>query len=317
MARKTPKHGQRDYLQPKPNVHIHDLGRLVAEEDRHLAEYYVGREKYVERALNLHDPAVFFRGPKGVGKSAVLEMVRIEKARDERRLISISPDDLAFSALANVDCSTPILSAAERSQWLFKTLWDYVLAVEILRRELPDLPTFLVNIFGGKQKKQARKLLELSLDDDGTQRTLTQRILELIREVEMTGSAEGLNLSAKVILDKTAAGPQHLTLLSQINQVAKGLSSQIKHDYFILIDDLDLHWNDSDIQNAFIAALFMSLRKLNKPPLRFLVAIRDDIYYSGRERLHLSTRRTTAIPRSDTAVECPTYGGRSSINGSH
>ena len=57
------------------------------------------------------------------------------------------------------------------------------------------------------------------------------------------------------------------------------MSETVKSPYHILIDDLDLHWHDTPIQNAFIAALFFSLRNFNKPPyLKCSVAIRDQIY---------------------------------------
>ena len=257
------------------------LGRLVAEEDDKLQEYYVGPEQYVQRALSSEDPAVFFRGPKGVGKSAILQMVQVDRLSDERRVIRISPDDLAFSALANVDATTPLLQTFDRNHWLYKTLWDYVLSVEILRREYPDIPFLFQKIFQGKQEKQARRLLNLSLADDGSTRTLTQRILDLVREVEISGEiVGGAQVSARVALgDTTPARGEHLSLLSQINVVAKSLGDHLRHTYFVLIDDLDLHWTDAPIQNAFIAALFASLKKLNGCALRFVVAIRDDIYH--------------------------------------
>ena len=67
-------------------------------------------------------------------------------------------------------------------------------------------------------------------------------------------------------------------MLAEINHAGKTLPSVLKHQYYILIDDLDLHWQNEPSQNAFIAALFLSLRKLARPPLKFLVSIRDDIY---------------------------------------
>ena len=73
---------------------IVDLGRLVAEEDQNLKSYYVGREFYLNRALDMTDPVIFFMGPKGIGKSAVLQMIRLEKSHDINRIINISPDDL-------------------------------------------------------------------------------------------------------------------------------------------------------------------------------------------------------------------------------
>src|SRR5215831_11708915 len=94
--------GDRNYLRPKAGKNVNNFGRIVGEQDLELQEYYVAPERYVDRAMDFNDPAVFFLGPKGAGKSAILQMVRLNRASDAGRLINISPDDLAFSALANV-----------------------------------------------------------------------------------------------------------------------------------------------------------------------------------------------------------------------
>src|SRR4051794_35518779 len=95
----------RNYITMAPEAKVRAFGRLVAEEDPNLSEYYIGRERYVDRALDVDDPATFFLGPKGAGKSAVLQMCRLTIGIDNPRLVSISPDDLAFSALANVEAT--------------------------------------------------------------------------------------------------------------------------------------------------------------------------------------------------------------------
>ena len=279
MGRKA-RHDQRNFLMLKPDARLADLGRPVAEEDPHLADFYVGRERYLDRALDKEDPAVFFMGPKGVGKSAVLQMVRSERQSDVRRLIEIAPDELAFSALANVEASTPLLREAEHNQWLFKSLWDYILSVEVLKRESRDLSSIFTLVFGGKPYKAARQLLQISLADDGSKRNLIERLLQLVKEVEVSGSSGDTTLSGKLTLGNSSTRPgEQLHLLSQVNQVAKSLPSLLKHDYYVLIDDLDLHWTDRPLQNSCIAALFSALRQLNRPPhLKFVVALRDDIY---------------------------------------
>jgi hypothetical protein len=152
----------RNYLAFREETGGPDLGRLVAENDQNLREYYVDSDRYVARALNVQDAAVFFMGPKGIGKSAVLQMVRLNRTSETERTINLSPDDLAFSALANVEAQSPFLSEAGRNQWLFKSLWDYVLSLEILRREYRNESAFsqyFLSIFRGKHEKEARKPL--------------------------------------------------------------------------------------------------------------------------------------------------------------
>src|SRR5947209_9388579 len=120
---------KKNLLAFNPGKDIQSLGKLVAEEDQYLREYYVDPERYVTRADNVDDPAVFFVGPKGSGKSAILQMVRLMHAAESAHLINLSPDDLAFSALTNVQATTPLVQDTDRYKWTFKSLWDYVLTL--------------------------------------------------------------------------------------------------------------------------------------------------------------------------------------------
>src|SRR3990172_8139339 len=131
---------ERDYLAFKPDHGYGDLERIIAEEDDMLACYYVGHDLYFARAHSRDDPASVFIGPKGVGKSAVLQMVRLEEEGhgNTDRIIEIAPDDLAFNALLQIQDRSPLLQTPGDNRWLFKSLWDYVLCVAILEREHGD-----------------------------------------------------------------------------------------------------------------------------------------------------------------------------------
>ena len=158
------KHKQRhrNFLHVREGARPGDLGRLVAENDHQLDQYYVEPERYVERALDVDDPAIFFMGSKGIGKSAILQMVRLLRKADSKRIINVSPDDLAFSGLANIKAETPLLAEPTKSQWVFKSLWDFILCVEVLKRECQDYDTLvgiLKRVFSSKEEKAAQKLL--------------------------------------------------------------------------------------------------------------------------------------------------------------
>jgi len=261
-----------------------DLQRTVAERDDLLAQYYVGRERYVDRALNREDEASVFIGPKGVGKSAVLQMVRLdqESRGNTGRVIEIAPDDLAFNALVNVQSRTPLLNRPGDNQWLFTSLWDYVFSVELLRRESPSkggVASILKSLFGTKHELEQKKLLQLTLNDDGTQSTMTDKMLALVHEIELEGTYGDVNVTAKVELEDSALRSSDLKLLQLINNVAKSLPQTIKHEYFILIDDLDLHWTGSPLQNAFLGAMFFSIRKLSRAShIKFVASMRERIF---------------------------------------
>lgn len=208
------KPSEKNYLKPKPGAKLNSLGLSAAEQDSELVTYYVDPDRYVSRALDFKDPAVFFVGPKGSGKSAILQMVRLLREKDNGRVINISPDDLAFSALANVTATTPIMSEASKNQWLFKALWDYILAIEVLRREHKDKSSFtnalnsIIRFFlGNKHEEEANRLLNISLGDEGQNLSLSTRIIQLINEVELSAEAKDTGkLSAKVKVDNAKGG---------------------------------------------------------------------------------------------------------------
>jgi hypothetical protein len=265
-----------------------DLGRLTAEHDADLAKYYVERDRYVARALNIADQASFFVGLKGAGKSAILQMVRLERQGDHQRLISLSPTQLAFSAFANINIASPLLKDPNKKQWLYKSLWDYIIATEIGGREYIGDSNFFVgafkNLLRGSDEKLVRKLLRLKYDDNGHPESLSTQFLKLIKEIELSGSfdIDGMKLEVKGKADPgiLARGKQsQFKFLGMIHEVSSRLADTICNPYYLLIDDLDVDWHNEATQNDIIAAMFASLRKICRPPhLKCIVAIQDRIF---------------------------------------
>ena len=238
-----------------------DLGRLVAEDDTNLQSYYVGRECYLDRALDMEDPIIFYMGPKGIGKSAVLQMIRLEKAHDLNRIISLSPDDLAFSAFANFHIESSIVGDIAKGQWLFKCLWDYVLLMELWEREnlaTQDRWSSFKKLFRSKDERRIQRLFNITITDEGRALSLTDRILQLIKEVELSAQKGEVKVSGKVKVEH--GGSEQFQLLSEINHAVKSLPGMLRNEYYVLIDDLDLYWENEPSQNTLIAALFLSLR---------------------------------------------------------
>jgi hypothetical protein len=252
------------------------FGKLVAEEDSRLNTYYVGREKYLDKALDYDNPINFFVGPKGVGKSAILQMVRIENASNQKRIINITPDDLAFSALANIQATNPLLSDATKQQWLFKSLWDYVLLMELWARETPSSQRFawFKKMWPNKDEKRLQRLFNVSFDKNGEPKdnSFTDRIIQMIDEVEYHYEEIG----GKIKLRETEK--DKYVFLSEINHAVKIMPNLLTNEYFILIDDLDLYWKNEPSQNALIASLFLTIRKLSSNRIKILVSIREDIF---------------------------------------
>jgi hypothetical protein len=256
---------------------VHRFGKLVAEEDGDLSKYYVGKEQYLSRALDLSDTVSFFIGPKGVGKSAILQMVRLERATDDKRIINITPDDLAFSAIANIRSPDYVFANAniDNQQWLFKSLWNYVLLLELWTRETSSnqRPALFKKIFSDHKQQKITKLFDMSFNTVGEpiNMSFTHKILRLIEGLEV----ETPMVKAKVTLNE---GKTSYNLLNEINDAVKTMPTLLKHEYYILVDDLDLHWRNEPSQNVLIAALFQTIKKLSRDKIKILVSIREDIF---------------------------------------
>ena len=259
---------------------ILDLGVLVAEDDSDLQSYYVGHDRYLKQALSLQDSRIFYIGPKGVGKSAILQMVRLTQSHDSQRIINISPDNLAFSALGNINVQNPIIGEPSKNEWLFRTLWDYVLLMELWEKENKHQTNLLAkftDLFRSKDEQRIRRLYNMTIDDEGKCLNFTDRIIQLIDEIDLTVSNETGGVTGGVKINSNQVGSQ-FKFLSEINAAAKKLPDLLKNEYYVLIDDLDLYWRNEANQNTLIAALFTSLRHLSGSRLKFLVSIREDIY---------------------------------------
>ncbi len=257
---------------------IHDLGMLQAEKDQDLQEYYVGRDRYLEKAVDMSDATIFYIGPKGIGKSAILQMVRLERKDKQEVIVNISPDDLAFSALANLNIDSPILKQGQ-NQWLFKSLWDYVLLMELWAQENSKDQNMLdkfKSLFRSKDEKRIERLFNKTIDDAGHVLSFTDRIIQLLDEITVSIETPEVSLSGTAKLNHNVTG--QFRFLNEINHATKELPKIIKNTYYVLIDDLDRHWNNEPSQNGLIAALFTSLIHLSCPSVKFVVSIRKDIY---------------------------------------
>ena len=274
-----------NYLGFRTGHSMSDLERIVAEYEDNLVSYYVGREYFLDRALSRDDLKSIFYGPKGVGKSAILQMVKLEERSrgNEQRVISITPDDLAFNALSNLETTSPLLSDVKKRDFVFKSLWNYVLCTEILSREFQGynaVEGLFTKILGSKNKAEQKKLIDITLGDDGTPASLTAKMLSLVEAVQISGGTpDGSSITGRLEVGESNV-EQNMELLQLINQVTKKLSDNLTHEYYVLIDDLDLDWDGSLLQSEFIGAMFHSIRKLSKDTrsVKFVVSLRKEIY---------------------------------------
>jgi hypothetical protein len=148
--------------------------------------------------------------------------------------------------------------------------------MELWAKDTPSIQRFawFKKIFPSEDDSRLKRLFNISFDKNGepNANSFTDRIIQMIDEVEVSGG----DVSGKIKLKESEKAKY--SFLSEIAHAVKIMPSQIEHEYFILIDDLDLHWQNEPCQNALIAALFHTIRKLSNNKIKILVSIREDIF---------------------------------------
>lgn len=269
---------KKGYVKQLHGEGLNKIGIAVAENDPNLSESYWNRAKYVDKAELFDNQSIFLVGPKGIGKSAILQMIRNDNFSGGHRVINIRPDDLAFSAVANLKTEDSLLPKIN-NQWLFKTLWDYVLAIEVLHQEYTNENSLwdrVKDLFNGESEKRARRLICSAYSTGSYRSSMTDRIIQLIKELELTMSSHGASVGGKVVFNEKSTNVS--LLLNDINHIVKEIDKLLDHKYYVLIDDLDSYWENDPTQNAYISALFDSVRKFHGGEhVKFIVALRKDI----------------------------------------
>jgi hypothetical protein len=288
------KEKNKDYLKLRDGRTNIDLGKLLAEQDYNLTNYYEGEIHYLSKASDFNNPTSFFIGPKGVGKSAILQMIRLRNLSDSQRVIDISKDDIGITSLLNSNLFDDDLEQLISNQFIFKILWDYVITLEFAKREYKPKTGFagmLMDIFVSDQHihKTIKRLFALS-DPDATE-SFTGRMLELLKTLKVSGEYAGAKLSFEIETNgkkkENGKNDSPAEVLNTIHNAAKAIRGILHNSYYILIDDLDHDWQYKNIQNAFVSSLFTCLKSYHHSDrIKFVIALRDDIF----DVLHIKDR---------------------------
>lgn len=269
------------------------LGGSVAELEQHLSHYFANEEKIIA-PIRSGLPAVFiFVGPKGCGKTAIQRWVCDNPEAVPARPIQISPNDIALWSLTreNLFTSTSLSKADDR--FITKTLWNFLIATEMLRREYQTIDSVWQKMFSAifrrKSESTARvkRLLERGAFNDA-KISLTQQFVELLDELQtelVVAEALGASLAAKT--GKPISRPEAGSILHDLQHVVDNIGQLVERKYIILIDDLDQDWSNRYSHRRLIEGLIASALFLGRSGVAsFVIAIRDDIF----SRLELDDR---------------------------
>lgn len=298
------------------------IGAASAEEDSdYLSSCFVETEEY-EAIQDRDDIRQIVLGRTGSGKSALFERLKHE---ENERVISIEPDELALTYVANSTIIGYFSDLGVNLDPFYKLLWRHVLTVEVLRKHFEPRVTSEGGAFWSaiierfkdptRHDKRAKQSVEY-LQQWGEKFWLETeyRVQEITRKLESDLSAK-LNIDVRALSLKAGASSQGKTSVSEtentevVNRAQRIVSDAQIHDlnrvrdvleailtdrqqyYYVLIDRLDESWVEDNIRYRLIMALIDSARELSKASnVKVLISIRRDLI----ERVFRQVRDTGA-----------------------
>lgn len=255
---------------------LYEIGFESAEQEAEdLPDYYFDNDYYQKAAsFSRKHSEFFFIGRTGSGKSAILEMIR-QKKGDSLRVINVTEEDFAVQFLL----SSPEVSniPTQYRQLAFKTLWKYVIIVNILK-SLYGNDYRWTNLIHGSNK-DAYMLLNRFGELTREQKTFTDQVISFLQRIQEISIA-----SIGGIKKTPGEAKNELYDLFKIlhDFERQSLAEHLSKKYlYILIDDLDKNWTGSQDNIDLIQCLFNCIIELGTRfygNIKFVVALRVDIF---------------------------------------
>lgn len=262
--------------------HVQFFERGTAEyESQHLSDVYLNNE-FLKQAADFNSSRTFFIARTGVGKSAIIEHIKVKN--NAKFVVQIDPESFIPQLLQSGRYLELLQQSGISIEYFLKTLWRFIVVAELLkRRHGADRRKWLDKIFSKDEVgDRARKFLDrhkMLLADV----SFGERILSYVGELK--GKIEGLGIKLEVgsidpskrqiILDalREFEFTEINTLVKQLDELIVGES------YYLLIDDLDKAVVESGLGTELIKSLFLALIDVaNLRQVKAVVALRTNLF---------------------------------------
>jgi hypothetical protein len=227
--------------------------------------------------------------------------------------ITIRPESLALSHIANSQILNFVTGLGINLDPLFKLLWRHVFVVELLRRYFDHHATvhkelglfaWLHDLFSGASRdaKQSQKAVEYLREwGESFWEETEYRVKEITRKIEaeikesierslgvkfatVTGNRSGRDL----LSDEEKVEVKHRTQevvsraqvqdLNQVMNVLGQVLSNRQYPYYVVIDHLDENWAEDRLRYQLIKALILTAREMvGVANAKIVLAIRRDL----------------------------------------
>ncbi|MGZ4977485.1 MAG: P-loop ATPase, Sll1717 family [Methylobacter sp.] len=277
------------------------LGELDAEADAELLKACFMDNGTLSRLLDIKDRASIILGRTGSGKSALLLQV---KERSEHSCL-LSPHDISIRFLENSNIIQFLSELGIKLDLFYKILWRHILIVELLKMRYNlhnegDCNGFITSLYTKISRDKAKKkafdyFSELGdkfwLEVDEQLIELTEKFTRDIKS-ELGGKFSEVDISLEGA--KSLSNEQRTEIKPRASQVVSGI--QIKRldevfnllaeyafgdkqkNYYLLIDQLDEDWAETETRYRFIRALIEEIKLFrNLPQVKIIVAMRQDL----------------------------------------
>ncbi|WP_410567663.1 P-loop ATPase, Sll1717 family [Amycolatopsis sp. cmx-4-61] len=241
-----------------------DLGAPAAERDIHkgLERYFVESEafKRVEQGAK-----TIILGNRGVGKSAIFQMMA-KRGRDQgAHVIELAPEDYSYELLKST------LATEESGAWAkygaYAAGWKYLIYVQVMK---------IVCSKTTRPKRGAMGDIHRYIRDNHYDPNMSKlsALVSYIKRLEgvKLGNLEG-SLKTRAL--------EKLYKLEEINHLLPKLNEVLgDKKVIVLVDELDKGWDSSEDAQSFVAGLFQACVQINlfSPNLRVYMSLRQELY---------------------------------------
>lgn len=281
------------------------IGQAAAEADGQLLQNCFVDNGLVGQLLNTDDNSSIVLGRVGAGKSALLRHIE----DTQPRVVRIDPSLFSIKYICNSSALEFVSELGVKLDPVFQALWKHVLCVEYIRLRFNiktqsdakkiwnQITNFLsfndakraayeyFKEFGGVEFWQTTEV-RLKEIDTKLERELTSQ-LNISHELIRAGATGARKLSEAQRLEvvnnaKTFINNIHMAALQNVVTALADMD-QSNHGakYFIIIDDLDTDWANTETRHRLIRALIETIRRFRPiRQLKIIVAMRTDLLES-------------------------------------